>query len=121
MPSLSEVRVEPTPNSRVGGIDVSVGGMGVFVGKGVDVVTGLALCVSASAVLRVALAVSMISTSLSVGADWTLLQEPSIMAARNKRTRVLPKMFIFDFLWFMVFGQLFEQVTFHGYPQGYRH
>ncbi len=84
------------PGTKVG-VGVSVGGIGVFVGKGVDVAAGLALCVSASAVLTVALAVSMISASLIVGVDWPLPQDASV-AAINKRINVLPKMFILPFL-----------------------
>ena len=61
------------------------------------VAVGRAGCVSASAVLTVAMAVSMISASLIVGVDGELLQEASIIAARNNGTRVLPKMFIFHF------------------------
>jgi hypothetical protein len=73
-----------------------------IVGRGKDigvvVAVGMARCVSAKAVLTVDMAVFMISASLSVGVDWALLQEASIMVTRNKRTRVLPKMFIFHFL-----------------------
>ena len=44
------------------------------------------------------MAVCIASVGLSVGADWTLLQEASIPAARNKRiSNVLPKMFILPF------------------------
>jgi hypothetical protein len=96
MPSLSEVRVEPTPNSGVGGIDVSVGGIGVFVGKGVGVAVGKARCVSASVVLTVEMADSIRSAWLIVGVDRKLLQEAS-MAARNKEVIVLWKIFIFHF------------------------
>ena len=58
------------------------------------VAVGRAGCVSASAVLTVAMAVSMISASLTVGVDRELLQEASMIAARNKGMNVLPKMFI---------------------------
>ena len=62
------------------------------------VAVGRAGCVSASAVLTVAMAVSMISASLTVGVDWPLPQEASIPVARNKRiNNVLPKMFILPF------------------------
>ena len=93
------VPVGPGTKVSVGSsVGVTVGGMGVFVGKGVDVAAGLALCVSASAVLTVALAVSMISCELIVGVDWKLLQDASITAARNKGiNNVLPKMFILPF------------------------
>ena len=75
-----------------GGGEVRVG-VGGNVGRGVFV--GIALCVSASAMLTVDMAVSMISASLIVGVDWPLLQEAST-AARNKGiNNVLPKMFIF--------------------------
>jgi hypothetical protein len=63
----------------------------------VAVAVGRAGCVSASAVLTVAMAVSMISASLIVGVDWKLLQDAST-AARNKRINVLPKMFTFHHL-----------------------
>jgi hypothetical protein len=45
-------------------------------------------------VLTVAMALSMISASLTVGVDRELLQEASMIAARNKGMIVLPKMFI---------------------------
>ena len=57
----------------------------------------MAGCVSASPVLTVEMAVSMISASLTVGVDWELLQDASITTARNKGMIVLPKMFIFQF------------------------
>jgi hypothetical protein len=56
------------------------------------VAVGMALCVSASVVLTVDMAVSMTSASLIVGVDWELLQDASI-AARNKRMNVLPAKF----------------------------
>ena len=74
------------------GVSVIVGNENVGRGRGVFV--GIALCVSASPMLTVAMAVSMISASLVVGVDWPLPQDVSI-AASNKRTRVMPKMFIF--------------------------
>jgi hypothetical protein len=78
-------------------VDVGDGGGGVRVGVGVTVgrggFVGIALCGSASAVLTVATAVSMISASLTVGVDWPLPQDASV-AARIKRINVLPKMFI---------------------------
>ena len=83
------------PGTKVS-VGVSVGRIGVFVGKGVDVAACLAGCVSASPVLTVDMAVSMISASLIVGVDWPLPQDASI-AARNKRINVLPKMFILPF------------------------
>ena len=61
-------------------------------GRGVAV-CGLALSVSATAVLTVEMAVCIISASFIVGADWNLLQDPSI-ATRNKGMIVLMKMFI---------------------------
>lgn len=64
---------------------------GVFVGTTV----GIALCVSTKAVLTVETAVCMISASLFVGVAGELLQDASRNAARNKRTRVLPKMLFF--------------------------
>ena len=82
--------------SRVG-TEVDVG-IGVTVGRGRGVFVGIALGVSAKAVLTVAMAVSMISASLTVGVDWPLLQETSMIAARNKGiNNVLPKMFILPF------------------------
>ena len=93
------------PGTTVGvGVSVIVGKVcvvGVFVGNenvGRGVFVGIALCVSAKAVLTVAMAVSMISESLIVGVDRELLQDASITAARNKGiNNVLPKMFIFQF------------------------
>ena len=76
-------------------VGVTVGGIGVFVGKGVDVAVGMALCVSAKTVLTVDMAVSIISASLSVGVDWKLLQDASMIAARTKEINGLPKMFMF--------------------------
>ena len=75
-----------------GEVRVRVGGT---VGRGVFV--GIALCVSASVVLTVDMAVSMISASLIVGVDWALLQDASSAPARNKAINVLRKMFIFHF------------------------
>ena len=72
------------------GVSVVVGNE--YVGRGVFV--GIALGVSASPVLTVAMAVCMISSSLTVGVDWELLQDASSVPARNKRMNVLPKMFI---------------------------
>jgi hypothetical protein len=60
---------------------------------GVAVTVGMALCVSAKAVLTVDMAVSMISAGLTVGVDWSLLQEASIPVARNKAITVLPARF----------------------------
>ena len=76
--------------------------VGVVVGNEIvaretGVFVGITFCGSASPVLTVAMAVSMISASLSVGVDGLLLQDASITAARNKRTRVLPIMFILPF------------------------
>jgi len=73
--------------------------VGVVVGnenvaRETGVFVGVALCGSASPVLTVAMAVSMISASLTVAVDWPLLQDASITAARNKGTCVLPIMFI---------------------------
>ena len=59
------------------------------------VTVGMALCVSAKAVLTVDMAVSILSAGLSVGVDRKLLQDPSI-AARNKGMNILPKMFTFQ-------------------------
>jgi hypothetical protein len=58
----------------------------------------MALCVSASPMPTVDMAVSMISASLIVGVDWKLLQDASMIAVRNKGTRVFPKIFIFNSL-----------------------
>ena len=92
------------PGTKVGvGVSVVVGKVcvvGVFVGNeivGRGVFVGMALCVSASVVLTVEMAVSMISASLIVGVDRELLQEASAIAARNNWTCVLQKMFIFHF------------------------
>jgi hypothetical protein len=64
------VAVGPGTTVDVGvSVGVTVGGTGVSVGKGVDVVVGKARCVSATAVLTVAMAVSMISASLIVDVD----------------------------------------------------
>ena len=68
-----------------------------IVGRGKGVFVGIALCVSASVVLTVEMAVSIRSAWLSVGVDWKLLQDASMTAARNKGTNVLPKIFIFHF------------------------
>ena len=55
----------------------------------------MAGCVSASPVLTVEMAVSMISASLIVGVDRELLQDASMIAGRNKKSsNVLPTMFI---------------------------
>jgi len=70
MPSLP-VRVWAIPRVAVGGgagVFVSVVGRFVAVG-GKGVLVGTALCVSASPVLTVEMAVSMISASLTVGVD----------------------------------------------------
>lgn len=62
------------------------------------VAVGMALCVSASPVLTVDMAVSMTSASLIVGVDWPLPQDASMIAARNKGiNNVLLKMFILPF------------------------
>ena len=82
------------------GVSVVVGKVcvvGVVVGNenvGRGVFVGIVLCGSASPVLTVEMAVSIISASLIVGVDWPLLQAVSIPATRNKRMIVLPKMFI---------------------------
>ena len=60
----------------------------------VDVPVGTALCVAAKAVLTVDMAVSIRSAWLSAGVDRELLQEASMIAARNKGRHVLPIMFI---------------------------
>ena len=65
-----------------------------IVERGTAVFVGIACCVSASVVLTVDMAVSIIAASLTVGVGWKLLQEASITAARNKKINVLPKMFI---------------------------
>ena len=99
MPSLP-VKVWTIPRVAVDGRFVAVGGKGVRVGGadvavgGARVFVGIALCVSASPVLTVEMAVSMISASLSVGVDRELLQEVSKIVARNKQTRLLPRMFM---------------------------
>ena len=101
--------------SMGGNIGVAVGPgakVGVVVGKGCvvgvfvgnenvvrSVFVGIALGVSASVVLTVDMAVSMIAASLIVGVDWPLLQDASMIAARNIGiNNVLPKMFIFHHL-----------------------
>ena len=61
--------------------------------RGVAVTVGMALCVSAKAVLTVDMAVSMISAGLSVGVDRSLLQDASIPVARKKAITVLPARF----------------------------
>ncbi|HKY55480.1 MAG TPA: hypothetical protein VJM08_14280 [Anaerolineales bacterium] len=90
------------PDTTVGvGVSVVVGKVcvvGVFVGnenveRGRGVFVGIALCGSASVVLTVDMAVSIISASLTVGVGWPLPQDAS-MAAKNKTVIVLPKMFI---------------------------
>jgi hypothetical protein len=79
------------------GVSVFVGNG--YVGRGRGVFVGTGLCVSARDVLTVALAVSMISASLSVGVDSPLPQDTSITAARNEGiNNVLPKMFILPLL-----------------------
>ena len=110
----------PTKLSIGGNIGVPVGpvvkvgvgvevGMSVAVGLAVSVrsaagtnsvgafavAVGMPLCVSASVVLTVEMAVSMISPSLIVGVNWKLLQDTNIVAPRNNRINVLLKMFIF--------------------------
>jgi hypothetical protein len=72
-----------------------------IVGRGKDiavaVAVGMARCVSAKAVLTVAMAVCIISASLIEGAAGELSQDASITAARTKATSVLAKMFIVHF------------------------
>jgi hypothetical protein len=76
------------------GKDVVVGNDIVGIGKntGLAVAEGMARCVSACAVLAVAMAVCMISASFIVGVDWLLLQDAS-MPAKNKTRNVLSEMF----------------------------
>jgi hypothetical protein len=81
-----------------GGGEVRVGVGGLTGGRGRAVFVGITLCVSASVVLTVEMAVSMISASPIVGVGWPLPQEASMIAARNKMTRVFPTMFIFNSL-----------------------
>jgi hypothetical protein len=77
------------------GTDVGASVGNKKVGRATGVFVGIALCVSASPVPTVAMAVCMISASLSVGIDGELLQEASITAARNKGiNNVLPMLFI---------------------------
>ena len=90
--------VGPGTNVNVG-VGVIVGKVRVVVGnenvgREIGVFVGIVLCGSVSPVLTVDMAVSMISASLTVGVDWPLPQEASMLAARNKMTRVFPKMFI---------------------------
>jgi hypothetical protein len=77
------------------GVSVVVGTENV--GREIGVFVAVGLGVSANAVLTVAMAVCMISSSLSVGVDRELLQEASIPAVNKGINSVLPKMFIFHF------------------------
>ena len=82
-----------------GGGEVRVGVGGLTVGRGRTVLVGITLCVSASVVLTVEMAVCMISASLVVGVAGKLLQDASMAAVRNKRRNVfLPEMFTFQHL-----------------------
>ncbi len=75
---------------------------GVDVGGNVDredgVAVGIPLCVSAKAVLRVAMAVSILSAWLIVGVDRKLLQDAS-SAARNKGSMILLRILTFHSPW----------------------
>jgi hypothetical protein len=76
----------------VGVLDDIVGNKNV--GRGWGVV--LNDIVGTRVAVEIALWVSA-SVVLTVGVDWPLSQEASMIAARNKMTRVFPKMFILPF------------------------
>jgi hypothetical protein len=88
------------PGIKVGEGAAEAVGASVVVGDentGRGVFVGITLCVLASPVLTVEIAVPMISASLTLGVDWPLPQDASIVA-RNKRMNVLPKLYILPFL-----------------------
>jgi hypothetical protein len=72
-----------------------VGEAGNMAGKE-GVAVGIAICVSATAVPTVDMAVSITPVGLVVGVDMKLLQDASITGARNKGINVLPKIFTFQ-------------------------
>ncbi|HLO29200.1 MAG TPA: hypothetical protein VK249_08700 [Anaerolineales bacterium] len=65
------------------------------VGGEIGVAVGMTICVSATAVPTVDMAVSILSVGLVMGVDMKLLQDASITAARNKGINVLSKIFTF--------------------------